>query len=58
MFSWHHIEDREVKSRKEHRCSLCGLRIRKGAKYIRRLGVDSSEHITMKMHSVCNEDTV
>lgn len=55
--AWHHIEDREVKARKQHRCTLCGLRIRKGAKYIRRRGVDGPEHITMKMHAVCEDAT-
>lgn len=46
-------QDREVKSRKQHRCALCGLRIKKGAKYWTRCGVGDGGFWTLKMHAVC-----
>ena len=49
--------DKIVKARKEHRCSLCGLRIRKGATYVYREGVEGRHHWRMKMHPVCEDAT-
>lgn len=48
--------DREVKARKQHRCLLCGLRIRKGAMYWqRKCYSDEFPPNVMKMHAVCRE---
>jgi len=44
--------DREVKARKEHKCCLCGLRIRKGAMHWQRKVYDSVPFV-MRMHAVC-----
>lgn len=49
--------DRIVKSRKEHKCDLCGRRIRRGATYVYREGVEGREHWRMKMHPVCEHKT-
>ena len=49
--------DRVIKARKEHRCSLCGLRIRRGATYVFRQGVEGREHWRMRMHAVCDDAT-
>ena len=49
--------DRIIKARKEHRCSLCGLRIRKGATYVFREGVEGKEHWRLRMHFVCDDAT-
>ena len=49
--------DRTIKSRKEHRCDLCGLRIRRGATYVYREGVDGREHWRLRMHPVCDDVT-
>ena len=46
-------DDREIVARKEHCCDLCGLRIRKGARYWLREGVEGREHWRMRMHAVC-----
>ena len=45
----------EVKARKEHKCVLCGLRIRKGAKHIHVTGHYDGEFIKNdRRHAVCN----
>jgi hypothetical protein len=49
--------DRLIQARKQHRCDLCGLRIRKGAQHILRTGVDGREHWRMRMHLVCRDAT-
>lgn len=54
MSGWTCLSNTEVKARKEYKCCLCGLRIRKGAKYIRRTGVDEGV-VTMRMHAVCED---
>ena len=46
-------QDREIRARKEHRCDLCGLRIRRRAKYWLRQGVEGREHWRLRMHAVC-----
>ena len=46
-------DDREIVARKEHRCDLCGLRIRRRAKYWMREGVEGREHWRLRMHAVC-----
>ena len=47
--------DRLIKARKPHRCYLCGLRIRKGATYYQRAGVEGAEHWSIRMHAVCRD---
>jgi hypothetical protein len=42
-----------VKASKQHKCDLCGLRIRKGATYWLREGADGPVHWRMRMHPVC-----
>lgn len=49
--------DRIVRARKQHRCDLCGLRIRRGATYVYREGVEDSKHWRMRMHPVCEDAT-
>lgn len=49
--------DRAIKSRTEHKCDLCGLRIRRGATYVYREGVEGREHWRMRMHFVCEAAT-
>ena len=47
--------DRKVRASKEHRCDLCGLRIRKRARYWMREGVEGREHWRLRMHAVCRD---
>jgi hypothetical protein len=49
--------DRTIRARKEHKCDLCGLRIRKGATYVYREGVEGREHWRLRMHPVCDDAT-
>ena len=49
--------DRIVKARHQHRCGLCGLRIRRGATYVLREGADGPAHWRLKMHPVCKAAT-
>lgn len=49
--------DRLIRGRKQHRCSLCGLRIRRGAQHALRTGVYGREHWRMRMHLVCRDKT-
>jgi len=49
--------DRVIKARKQHKCDLCGLRIRKGATYVYREGVEGKEHWRLRMHPVCDNVT-
>jgi hypothetical protein len=49
--------DRIIKARKQHACSLCGLRIRKGATYVYREGVEGRDHWRLRMHFVCDDAT-
>ena len=49
--------DKIIKARKEHTCSLCGLRIRRGATYVYRKGVEGKEHWRLRMHAVCDDAT-
>ena len=55
--SWTCLENKAVRAKVAHRCSLCGLSIPKGVEYIRRVGVDSGEWIKMNMHKQCEEAT-
>lgn len=54
--SWTHIRDADVRGRKQYRCWLCGLRIRKGALHRVRFGYDEGP-VTMRMHGVCEAAT-
>ena len=42
-----------VKTRKQYRCVLCGLRIRKGAKAIIDAGIYDGEFYSHRCHAVC-----
>lgn len=55
--SWKHIEDTEPRGRKQYTCDLCGLRIRKGAKHVRRVGVSFGRLYTGRYHAVCEAAT-
>lgn len=55
--SWTHLGDTYPKARKEHRCYLCGLRIRKGARHVRRDGIADGEFVACRMHAVCESHT-
>lgn len=55
---WHHVRDTEPRARKEHKCWLCGFRIRKGAKHIHRFGFYDGAPTTMRMHGVCHSVTL
>lgn len=55
--SWTHLRDSRPKARKEYRCDLCGLRIRKGARHVRRDGVFDREFVSSRMHAVCESHT-
>ena len=46
-----------VRAVKEHKCDLCGLRIRRRATYLLREGVEGREHWRMRMHPVCEAQT-
>lgn len=50
--------DKLIRARKQHRCDLCGRRIRKGATYYLREGVEGREHWRLKMHAVCRDATL
>lgn len=49
--------DRTIRARTDHRCDLCGLRIRRGATYVCREGVDGGDHWRLRMHPVCDDAT-
>ncbi len=49
--------DKIVRAARDHKCDLCGLRIRRRATYLLREGVDGSEHWRMRMHPVCEAQT-
>ena len=49
--------DRIVKARTEHKCDLCGRRIRRGATYVLRECVDGPVHWRFRMHLVCKAAT-
>jgi hypothetical protein len=49
--------DREIVARKEHCCDLCGLRIRRRARYWMREGVEGRVHWRLRMHAVCRANT-
>ena len=42
-----------VKTRKQYRCVLCGLRIRKGCKAIIDAGIYDGEFYSHRCHAVC-----
>ena len=45
--------DKLTRARRDHRCDLCGLRIRRRATYYVREGVEGREHRRLRMHAVC-----
>ena len=57
--SWTHLDDSVVKkSRKPHRCYLCGKDIPKGASYLRRTGIDDDAgFLSIAMHPECESQT-
>ncbi len=57
--AWTHLDDTLVKkSRKPHRCFLCGAEIPKGASYLRRTGVDEDAgFLSVAMHAECELQT-
>jgi hypothetical protein len=56
---WTHLDDSVVKkSRKPHRCYLCGKEIPKGASYLRRTGIDDDAGLVSEaMHLECESVT-
>lgn len=55
--SWTHIEDKQTRARKNHRCYLCGKAIEKGSTYLSRTGVNEDGFITARFHPSCEEYT-
>ena len=47
------IRTKEVRGRHTHRCSLCGLRIRKGALHAVTTWTDGNAIYTDRYHAVC-----
>jgi hypothetical protein len=47
--------DRLTRANRDHRCDLCGLRIRRGATYYVREGAKGREHWRLRMHAVCRD---
>ena len=54
---WTHFRDTQPRGRRQYRCCLCGLRIRKGAKHILRTGVTEDGFVSSRMHAVCESKT-
>lgn len=46
-----------VRGRKEHRCDLCGLRIRRGARHVVRTGFDDGKPWRFRAHEICDSKT-
>lgn len=55
---WTHIKDTRPVSSKQHSCYLCGLSIPIKTRYVKRVGTDCGEFITMYMHERCSELTL
>lgn len=51
--AWQHLEDTRPMARKEHACYLCGRPIAVGQRHVRRVGTDSGEFVTTRMHEAC-----
>ena len=51
------IRTKEVRGRHTHRCSLCGLRIRKGALHAVTTWTDGNAIYTDRYHAVCLDTT-
>jgi len=49
----HITPDRLTRANRDHRCDLCGLRIRRRATYYVREGVEGREHWRLRMHAIC-----
>ncbi len=47
-------EYREVRGRKQYRCGLCGLRIRRGAKHVYVASQHDGTFSTERYHAVCS----
>lgn len=43
----------EYTARKQHECSMCGLTIDPGTRYIRQVNVDDTDMYTMRYHDEC-----
>jgi hypothetical protein len=52
-----HLGDTFPKGRRKYYCYLCGLRIRKGARHVKRVGVYDGEFVVSRMHEVCEAAT-
>lgn len=55
--SWNHIRTHDVCGRKQHRCDLCGLRIRKGAKHLSITASLDGTILTVHRHACCDRAT-
>lgn len=55
--SYTHLRDENRRSRKPHRCYLCGKWIRWKALHVARTGVDEQGRQTVHMHAVCESLT-
>ncbi len=49
--------DKLTRAAKNHRCDLCGRRIRRRATYYLREGAEGREHWRLRMHAVCRHAT-
>jgi hypothetical protein len=57
MTGWTHLSDATPTSRKQRPCFLCGHLIAIGDKYIKRVGADDREFVSMSMHVECEAET-
>ena len=57
MSGWTHLADTKPTSRKHRPCFLCGSLIAVGEKYVRRVGVEDREFVSMSMHVECEAET-
>jgi hypothetical protein len=53
--SWRHIEDKDRKARKPHRCIVCDELINPGEIYRSRSGYGDDGIVTITLHSECEE---
>jgi hypothetical protein len=55
--SWTYLSSSHPKARKEYRCGLCGLRIRKGSRHLVISGNMDGEFVSERRHEVCASAT-
>lgn len=55
--TWRHLRDATYVARKPHLCSLCGLLIAVGERYVLRIGCYDRKLISNHMHEKCEEIT-